>query len=93
MQGLSDNSEVKEKIVMVKKDKAIRYKVVEEEIDIARIKKDVEEAKKRLVEIKQPTDEELLEWAREHGPYMNYNAEIENLNKIIKDGEAILKEV
>jgi F0F1-type ATP synthase epsilon subunit len=93
MQGLSDKSELKEKVVMVSKDKAVKYRVVEEEIDIARIRKDIEEAKKRLAEIKQLTDQELLEWAREHSPYMNYNAEIENLNKIIEDGEAILKEV
>jgi len=93
MIGLSGNSQIKEKVVMASKDKAIKYRVVEEEIDIARIRKDIEEAKKRLAEIKQPTDQELLEWAREHSPYMNYNAEIENLNKIIEDGEAILKEV
>lgn len=93
MQGLSDKSELKEKVVMVSKDKVVKYRIVEEEIDIARIKRDIEEAKKRLAEIKKPTDEELLEWARQNSPYMNYNAEIENLNKIIEDGEAILKEV
>lgn len=55
------------------------------------LEKQIEEAKKRLAEIPTiPSDEELLTWAKQNYPIMDYSAEKSSLEKIIGEGEAIL---
>lgn len=55
------------------------------------IEKKVREAKERLTQIPaEPTDRELLEWAREHYDGMDYSAEKKNLEQIISEGETTL---
>jgi hypothetical protein len=91
---MADLSTIKEEqIVKVDEHKAIKYKIVEEEIDLDKIKRELTDAKERLAKIVKPTDKELLEWAKSNYPAMNYEAEIDYLTKLIADNEAILKEV
>lgn len=68
--GLSEDSTEKEKIVIQDENTIARYKVLGERIDIG----DLRLEKASIEEIlKQPTDEELLEWARQNYPVKQVN--------------------
>ena len=55
------------------------------------LKMQIEEAQKRLDEIPpMPDDKELLEWARNNFPAMNYSAEIAMLQKVIDDNTDLI---
>jgi hypothetical protein len=84
---MTDLSTVKEEqIVLVDKDTAIRYKVIEEKIDLEALRREKEEIEARLA-MKEPDEKELAEWGRMSHPYYMDNklimetriAEIENL--------------
>ncbi len=84
------------KYIQLDKD---RYVVVDD-ADNAKVvvkselEKKVIEAEARLKEIPQaPTDEELLAWAKDNYPMMNYEVEKQALEKVIADNTAILEEI
>ena len=58
--GLTELSEIKEKIVKVSDKEAIRYKVVEERIDLEALRREKEALEEQL-NLKEPTEEELIE--------------------------------
>ena len=66
----------------------IEYNVEEKTaklLTIKNIKKEIANAEARLKELPQePTDKELLEWARENYPAMDYSNERAELEKIIE---------
>lgn len=67
--GLSDKSDIKEEVVKSEDGKtATRYRVVEEKIDLGRLKKELEELKN----MEKPSDEELLEEGKAMHPYFTY---------------------
>lgn len=68
MIGLSDKTDIKEKIVKIDETKAIRYKVVEERIDLRELKFEKETLEIQL-SITEPTDEELIEMGKMYHPY------------------------
>lgn len=93
MQGLQKDSKIKERIEKVN-GKAIKYKVVEEEYVIADLESEKKQIEARLAEIPtEPTDKELLAWAKENYPVMDYSKEKESLTSRLSEIEAILKEV
>ena len=56
------------------------------------LEKQVKQAEDRLKEIPQPpSDEELLAWAKENYPMMNYEVEKQALEKVIADNTAVLE--
>lgn len=74
--GLSDKSELREEIVKVDETHAKRYRVVEEKIDLGRLKKELASWQ----EMPEPTKEELIELGKmSHEYYMQRDAEIERL--------------
>jgi hypothetical protein len=82
-------------IFNIDKDKFIAY-----ENDMAKVyskaelKRQKQEALKRLREIpSQPTDEELLVWARENYPQVNYEAERQSLEVRIAECNSLLEKI
>lgn len=63
---------------------------LEETHKISELKKRLEELKKLQKDIKPPTDKELLQWAKQQfPPILSYEAEIDELEKLIKELETI----
>lgn len=70
--GLKPDSEVKEIIEKSKDGKtAIRYKVVEEVIDLDALRKEKEALEAQLAE-KEPSEKELIELGKGFHPYFDY---------------------
>ena len=58
--GLSESSKIKEEVVKVDDKTAIRYRVVEERIDLKALRNEKEMLKEQL-NMKEPAEEELIE--------------------------------
>lgn len=77
----------KDRYVKVDGDKAEVFYLTE-------VEKCLKEATARLAELPtQPTDEELLEWARENYPAMDYSAEKQSLEAKISECNSILEAI
>ena len=86
--GLSETTEIKEKIVKIDNKTAIRYKVVEEVIDLEALRQEKEGIEAQLA-TPEPTKEELIEWGKGINPY--YSTDKENAQKRIDEINLILK--
>ena len=87
MVGLSKTSKLKEIIVKKDTNTAIRYKVVEEKIDLKALREEKENIEKVLV-ADPPSQEELLSWAKDNHEYYTtsktYDEErLKGINKIL----------
>jgi len=85
--GLIEPSEIKEKIVKVSDKEAIRYKVVEEVIDLGALTIEKKGIKEQLAKVL--SDEKLLEWARANYPYQNIDrtaleARLKEINSLLE---------
>lgn len=91
--GLAEKTELKEKIIKIDDTKAIRYRVVEEEIDLIKLSNELNYAQQRLSQIPiSVPDETLLAWARlNHPDNMNYEVEKQTLQNLIATNQAILE--
>lgn len=77
MQGLQKDSKVLETIEISADGKtAKRYRVVEETIDLDALRKEKEALEAQLAE-KEPSDKELLIWARENHTFFTDKSHIE----------------
>ena len=87
--GLSDLSDVKEKIVKIDKHKAIKYRIVEEIIylNLLRQERDGLEAQLNMPE---PSQEELTEWGK--GLSVYHTKDKNDINKRIVAINSILGE-
>jgi len=68
MKGLTDNSDIKEEIVKIDEHKAIKYKVVEDEIDLDSLRTEKENLEVEL-NMPEPSNEELIEMGKSMHPY------------------------
>ena len=85
--GLTEPSEIKEKIVKIDDKTAIRYKLVEERIDLEVLRREKENLEAQLNE-KEPSDKELIEQRKMIHPFYAFNPEfakqrIEEIKKIL----------
>jgi hypothetical protein len=71
---MTDLSTIKEEQITVSKDKltAIRYKVIEETIDLGALKREKESLQAQL-EAKEPDEKELVEMGRMFHPYYTFD--------------------
>jgi len=67
MRGLTDKSKLVEEVIKQDENTAIRYRVVEQKIDLKALREEKEVLEKEL-NSKEPTQEELLRWARDTYP-------------------------
>lgn len=89
MRGLQDGSKLKEEIVKIDDKKAIRYRIVEEVIDLDALKKEKEALEAQLAE-KEPSEEELVEVGRSvHSWYLR---DIYFINKRLEEIDGLLSE-
>jgi len=84
-------------VIKVTKDTFIEFNEETQQtkvIDKAAIQADLANAKTRLNEVaKPPTNAEILAWAKSNYPYMDTSKEVESLNKVVADNEAILERI
>jgi len=85
--GLTEPSEIKEKIVKIDDKTAIRYKLVEERIDLEVLRREKENLEAQLNE-KEPSDKELIEQGKMVHPFYTFDPEfakqrIEEIKKIL----------
>jgi uncharacterized small protein (DUF1192 family) len=66
--GLRRGARTKEITVRLSDDAAVRYRVVEERLDLAALRREKARLEAQLDE-KEPSDEELREWGRMGHPY------------------------
>jgi len=61
---------------------------------IPEVEKTIQEAQERLAQLPpEPSEEELLAWAKDNYPMMDYSVEKASLEKVIADNTAILEEL
>ncbi len=86
--GLTQSSEIKEKIVKIDENTAIRYRVVEEAIDLGALRQEKEALEEQL-KMPEPTKEELLEQGKAMHPYYQDKSWIEQrirkINSILEE--------
>lgn len=80
---MTDLSTVKEEqIVLVDKDTAIRYKVIEEKIDLEALRRE-REAIEQILATPKPTDKELIELGKSyHNYYLDKTSLLKRLGEI-----------
>jgi len=82
MIGLSDKSDTKEIVVKQDKNTAIKYRVIEEAIDLEALKQEKENLQAQL-DVPEPTKEELIEQGKMMHPYYQDNTWItDRINEI-----------
>lgn len=87
--GLSAGSTVKEKIVKVDENTAIRYRVVEEKIDLAALRQEKTSLEAESA-MKEPSQEELIDLGKMQHPF--YFPDKETIQQRIQDIDGILAE-
>jgi hypothetical protein len=86
--GLTESSEIKGKIVKIDEKTAIRYKVVEEKIDLEALRQEKADLEAQL-EMKEPSIEELAEYGKVTHPYfrtdrVSLQNRIDEINKLLE---------
>lgn len=82
MIGLSTKSDIKEQVVSIDTKTAIKYRVIEEKIDLEALKAEKASLEAQLV-AKEPTEKELIEMGKAFHPY--YQRDIEAIKKRIEE--------
>ena len=72
-----------EEITKIDKNTVIRYRVVEERIDLRALRKEKEILEEQLAQ-KEPSDKMLLEWAKGQHPYYLHPTDTQRLEEIDK---------